>query len=213
MSRRVLPALAAAILVLGTAACGNEGEGPVTTPPPPVDNGPSDGGGLNGGPSDGGGEETEEPTAGAPDVPAPDPADYPGMDEETPEGAEQALRYYIAVVYWGYQTGDTKTLETLYTDNCEQCGDIAAEILNIHATGTRWESTSIQDVGSDSEPGEDTDLQASYGYRVSAHKEMQTDTSLEDIDEIAYTVLAGINWGGDGWIIDWILLAESYHAE
>src|SRR5699024_10334539 len=124
MPRRLLPALATLGLVLGLAACGDGGDGPVTTPPPDLGNGASDGGGSQGDPSDGGGEtepddgETEETEVAAPDVPAPDPADYPGMDEETPEGAEQAFRYYIAVVYWGYQTGDTETLETLHTENC-----------------------------------------------------------------------------------------------
>lgn len=216
MSRRVLATLAAVTLLLGVAACGDEGEGPVTTPPPPVDNGPSDSGGASQEPSDGGGdeEETDEPTVAAPDVPAPDPADYPGMDEETPEGAEQALRYYIAVVYWGYQTGETETLGTLHTKNCEQCRGIATEIQNVGATGSHWDSAPIQQVGSDSEPGDDTDLQASYGYKVGAHKERRTDSQApENVNEIAYTVLAGMNWGDNGWAIDWMLLAESYHAE
>lgn len=55
-------------------------------------------------PSDAGGQEPsdrssvdEEPTAQAPDIPAPDPADFTGMDENTPKGAEQAYRYYIAL--------------------------------------------------------------------------------------------------------------------
>src|SRR5690625_5731156 len=96
MPRQILPALAAAVLALGAAACGHGGDGPVTTPPPALGSDASDGGGSDPDPSDGGGAETEEPTAAAPDIPAPDPADYPGMDAETPEGAEQALRYYIA---------------------------------------------------------------------------------------------------------------------
>lgn len=214
MSRRITPALAAAALALGIAACGNGGDGPVTTPPPAMGNGTSDGGGSESNPSDGGGAETEEPTATAPDVPAPDPADYPGMDEETPEGAEQALRYYIAVVYWGYQTGDAETLETLHSDNCEQCNEITTEILNIDATGAYWSSAPVQNVGSDSEPGDDTDIQASYGYRIGAHEKPQPDTSASaQFDETAYTVLAGMDWDHDSWTIDWMLLAESYHAE
>src|SRR5690625_1958241 len=121
MPRQILPSLAAAVLALGAAACGNGADGPVTTPPPALRSDASDGGGSDPDPSDGGGAETEEPTAAAPDIPAPDPADYPGMNEETPEGAEQALRYYIAVMYWSYQTRDANELEKLHTDTCERC--------------------------------------------------------------------------------------------
>lgn len=214
MSRRVLAALAAATLMLGIAACGNEGEGPITTPPPPVGNGPSDGGGSSQEPSDGGGEESEEPTVAAPEVPAPDPADYPGMDEQTPEGAEQAFRYYIAVVYWGYQTGETETLETLHTENCEQCGEVAEEIRDIGINGAYWDSAPIQHVGSDNEPADDADREVSYGYRVGAHKKRDPETdTLENVKETPYTGLAGMAWNETSWVVDWMLLAESYHAE
>src|SRR5690625_6346354 len=85
MPRRILPALAAAVLALGAAACGHGGDGPVTTPPPALGSDASDGGGSDPDPSDGGGAETEEPTAAAPDIPAPDPADYPRPEEHTSE--------------------------------------------------------------------------------------------------------------------------------
>src|SRR5690625_5440880 len=61
MPRRILPALAAAVLALGAAACGHGGDGPVTTPPPALGSDASDGGGSDPDPSDGGGAETEEP--------------------------------------------------------------------------------------------------------------------------------------------------------
>lgn len=214
MSDRILPALASAALALALAACGGASDGPVTTPPPAMGNGASDGGGPEEDPSDGGGEQTEDAKAAAPDVPAPDPADYPGMDEETPEGAEQALRYYIAVVYWGYQTGDTETLVTLYTENCEQCDDITEEVLNVAKSETYWDSAPIQHIGTDSDPGDDTDLHVSYGYRISAHKENDPEMSAQkDVEEVPYTGLAGMNWSDNKWSIDWLLLAESYHAE
>src|SRR5699024_991460 len=144
---RSLPALAAAVLALGAAACGHGGDGPVTTPPPALGSDASDGGGSDPDPSDGGGAETEEPTAAAPDIPAPDPADYPGMDEETPEGAEQALRYYIAVVYWGYQTGDTETLEGLHQNSCETCLGFGDEISELGQAGSYWKTVTLSDFG------------------------------------------------------------------
>ena len=76
MPRRLLSAAAACTLLLGLAACGEGVDGPVTTPPPSIDiSGPSDWGGDDGAASDGGGDDTS-PSA-APEVPAPDPADYP----------------------------------------------------------------------------------------------------------------------------------------
>lgn len=211
MPRQILPSLAAAVLALGAAACGHGGDGPVTTPPPALGSDASDGGGSDPDPSDGGGAETEEPTAAAPDIPAPDPADYPGMDEETPEGAEQALRYYIAVVYWGYQTGDTETLETLHTDNCEQCAEITDEINDIAESSNYWDGASVTPVSSAHHDSEDFDFEASYGYRVSTHKQSPTEESAAG--ESPYTAVAGFNWVHNTWLVDTLILAESQHAE
>lgn len=214
MARRFLSALAVAALALGVAACGDGGDGPVATPPPALGIDTSDGGGTEGNPSDGGGVETEDPTAASPDVPAPDPADYPGMDEETPEGAEQSLRYYIAVVYWGYQTGDTETLETLYTDNCERCKTITAEIYDIGESSSFWDDAPIIPVSSAYHDSEDFDLEASYGFRIGAHKEPAAGgTDSTEIEETPYTAVAGFNWASDAWLVDTIILAESQHAE
>ena len=117
MSRRLLAAVAVTALTLGLASCGDGGENAVTTPPPKIDIGQSDDGGAE--PSDDGGAEQsdsegagegEDSPAAAPDIPAPDPADYPGMDQETPEGAEQAFKLFWAVILWAHQTGDSSVL-------------------------------------------------------------------------------------------------------
>ena len=100
MPRRLFSAAAAGALLLGLAACGDTTDGPATAPPPDLGiAAPSDGGG-DPAPSDGGGEQTDPSADDAPDIPPPDPADFAGMDENTPEGAEQAFRYYIAVSMW-----------------------------------------------------------------------------------------------------------------
>lgn len=117
MRRRLLAATATAALSLGLVACGDDSEGPVTEAPPSLGIGGSDGGGASddggeasdgGGSDDGGdatGSEGENSAAEEAGIPAPDPADYPGMDENTAEGAEQFTRYFIAVMTWGYQSG------------------------------------------------------------------------------------------------------------
>lgn len=214
MSDRILPALASAALALALAACGGASDGPVTTPPPAMGNGASDGGGPEEDPSDGGGEQTEDAKAAAPDVPAPDPADYPGMDEETPEGAEQALRYYIAVVYWGYQTGDTETLVTLYTENCEQCEEITEEIDDIRESNSFWSDASIEHVGSNVVTSDDFDELVSYAFRLGSHQESSPSSSkVRDVVDTPYTALAGMKWHHGSWSIERILLSESEHAD
>src|SRR5699024_6886832 len=106
MPRRLFSAAAAGALLLGLAACGDTTDGPATAPPPDLGiAAPSDGGG-DPAPSDGGGEQTDPSADDAPDIPPPDPADFAGMDENTPEGAEQAFRYYIAVSMWAHQSGE-----------------------------------------------------------------------------------------------------------
>ena len=214
MPRQILPALAAAVLALGAAACGHGGDGPVTTPPPALGSDASDGGGSDPDPSDGGGAETEEPTAAAPDIPAPDPADYPGMNEETPEGAEQALRYYIAVMYWSYQTGDANELEKLHTDTCERCLERTHDIRSVGDSGTHWSPAPIEDVGTNNIHTDDFDQLISYAYQLGAHQEPNPNTlELEHVPQAPYTALAGMTWDQDAWTVERILISESEHAE
>src|SRR5699024_4287617 len=166
MPRRILPALAAAVLALGAAACGHGGDGPVTTPPPALGSDASDGGGSDPDPSDGGGAETEEPTAAAPDIPAPDPADYPWMDDETTEGAEQALRYYNAVVYWGYQTGDTESLEGLNQNSYETCLGFGNEISELGQAGSYWKTVTLSDFGIKHYDSDAFDIEIGYIFTL-----------------------------------------------
>lgn len=208
MSRRVLAALAAATLMLGTAACGNEGEGPVTTPPPPVANGPSDGGGSSQEPSDGGGDETEEPEVAAPDVPAPDPADYPGMDEETPEGAEQAARYFAAIMIWGFQTGEVSEFEGLFRESCEVCQDNADSIRKFEEAKEYWSPTSLQDIDLSSEPPNEK-YQAIVGYSAVTSEHTEPDLAKgtrTSAPELHLSFGVGLNWLDGQWIVDGLAL-------
>lgn len=180
MHRRILASAAAAALTFGLAACGDEGEnGTVTTPPPSVSVGgsdgdgdaPSDGGGSTDGDgndaSDGGGDST----AAAPDIPAPDPADYPGMDQNTPEGAEQAFRYYVAVMIWGYQTGDSGPLSDLHDSECQTCTLNAETIQGLNAENKYWSSVDVEDIGTSTFDSESFDIEVGYTFYLSAHDE------------------------------------------
>lgn len=175
MHRRILASAAAAALTFGLAACGDGGDGPVTTPPPDIGiDAPSDGGGDD--PSDGGGSASSDggggPTAAAPDIPAPDPADYPGMDQNTPEGAEQATRYFVALMFWGYQTGETTELDKLYTSKCGTCSVNSHNISELDRLGEYWSVSTITDKSITHDTNsENFDVRVGYGMELSPHTE------------------------------------------
>ena len=199
MPRRLLSAAAACTLLLGLAACGEGGDGPVTTPPPSIDiAGPSDGGGDGGGSSDGGGDEAS-PSA-APEVPAPDPADYPGMDEHTPEGAEQAFRYYMALMICGYQTGNVEDMESREIGSCKTCAENRRIILDNSEAGLYWSATSIEDVGVVHYDSEEFDFEVGYIFVLGEHEEPNLETGELELEPATrYTTAAVVDWVDGAW--------------
>ncbi|MDO5645862.1 MAG: DUF6318 family protein [Dermabacter sp.] len=115
-------AAAVAIAALGLTACSNdeEPEKPaVETTAESNEKAASDSGGDDA--SDGG-------EAGGFAMPPenegllpPDRANYPGIDSETDEGAEQTVRFFIDAVYYGNATGDTAPIESVSASNCTLC--------------------------------------------------------------------------------------------
>ena len=204
MPRRLLSAAAACTLLLGLAACGEGGDGPVTTPPPSIDiAGPSDGGGDGGGSSDGGGDEAS-PSA-APEVPAPDPADYPWMDKNTEEGAQQFTRYFFALLIWGYQTGESADLETLYSDNCQTCESNVEPIRKYSDMGEKWTPVTIEDVAVENLPVADNEFDVAVHYEaiVSEHDEPSLDGGEPSkLPALHYRIQSGLVWTEDGWLVD-----------
>ena len=202
MPRRLLSAAAACTLLLGLAACGEGGDGPVTTPPPSIDiSGSSDGGGDDGAASDGGGDEAS-PSA-APDVPAPDPADYPGMDENTPEGAEQAFRYYIAVSMWTHRTGDDKVLRSLEGQGCTGCAELNSDLPKLQEAGSYWGEYSLKDDQIEVYPGDIFDQEVSYSFILSEHLEPDIEAGgSKQVSETEYVTTGGMVWSNDMWIVE-----------
>jgi predicted small lipoprotein YifL len=198
MPRRLLSAAAACTLLLGLAACGEGSDGPVTTPPPEIDiSAPSDGGG-GADPSDGGGDEAD-PSA-APDVPAPDPADYPGMDENTEEGAMQSLRYYVAVSMWAHQTGEDSTLKALEESDCEGCPGFNAELSDLQKLGKYWSHFTVTDVGITPHESKNFQYEVVYSFTVPEHTRPNENTGeAEEYDPVEYIVAAGMDWTSQGW--------------
>ncbi|HEX7351051.1 MAG TPA: DUF6318 family protein [Brachybacterium sp.] len=185
---------------MGLAACNGGSEGPVTTPPPEIDIGQSDDGGAE--PSDGGGADGGSAEA-APDIPAPDPADYPGMDEETPEGAEQAFKYFWAVALWGHQTGESDDLATLGADECGSCGSMVEDIEDIKSSGSYWSSADLEDVSIEEDGSwEDYDSVVTYSFTIDEHVEPAADGgAATEVPKQGVTAVGALSWQDDSWLV------------
>lgn len=210
MSRRLLAAVAVAALTLGLASCGDGGKGTVTTPPPTIGIGQSDDGGA--GPSDDGGAEPsnsdgagegEDSPAAAPDIPAPDPADYPGMDQETPEGAEQAFKFFWALILWAHQTGDSSVLEGLYADECNSCASMADDVEQIAKDGTFWTSVEVEEVSVEVDGSwEEYDSVVTYSFILGEHLEPTPgDSQPESVPDQGVTSVGALEWSGESWVL------------
>lgn len=207
MSRRLLAAVAAAALTFGLAACGDGGDGTVTEPPPEVgigsdDGGASDGGGDEAPSSDGGGAEGD-PVEAAPDIPAPDPADFPGMDENTPEGAEQAFKYYWAITFWGLQTGESAQISELRTEDCGGCEESVAQINEMQKQGRFWSEVMLEDQILESEESESKAMVVNYLFLISAHSEPTADGGgRTEIPQNVYSTAGEMTWMEGVWKVD-----------
>ena len=181
----------------------------MTTPPPSIDiSGSSDGGGDDGAASDGGGDDAS-PSA-APDVPAPDPADYPGMDENTNEGAVQAFRFYIATVYQAHSTGDSAPLAGMYRETCESCAGLEQDVQELEQGDDLWPATTIVDVWSDPYESESFDVEVSYGFRLST--DGRSNGGGDSGDPTAMTAIAGMDWEDGRWVVGGMQIGESEHG-
>jgi len=218
MSQRFLSGVAVVALTMGLAACNGGSEGPVTTPPPEIDIGQSDNGGAE--PSEGGGGEVDGgdtnadgasdgggdgdgSTEAAPDIPAPDPADYPGMDEETPEGAEQAFKYFWAVALWGHQTGQSDELATLGADECGSCGSMVDDIEDIKSSGSYWSSADLEDVAIEEDGSwEDFDSVVTYSFTIDEHVEPAADGgAATEVPKQGVTAVGALAWEDSSWLV------------
>lgn len=204
MPRRLLAIAAAAALTFTFAGCDVGGDGPATEPPEQV--GTSDGGGA--GPSDGGGAAPndsggdDDQTIAAPDIPAPDPADYAGMDEHTADGATQAFRYYIAVSMWAHQTGETELLNSLQSDDCEGCAYLNKDIPPLQEHEKYWGKFSISDIGTLAHDSDTFEHEIGYQFALSSHtRPTETFEGKTEVENLKYNAVAGLYWVSGQWIV------------
>ena len=195
---RVLAASAA--LVLALSACGGD---------EPPDNGldgtmpdlstSSDNGGTGDtAASDAGGDSGSENLAAS--IPAPDPADYPGMDKNTPEGAEQAFKYYIAVLTWAHQTGDTELVSTLHSDDCSDCMEFEGYIQDAREADLLWHSVEYQAGESVIYDSDKYDHEIGFFFILGEHQEPNHNYSeYTTVPESEIFAVGGLSWEEGQW--------------
>ena len=208
---RVLAASAA--LVLALSACGGDEppdnglDGTMPDLSTSSDNGgTSDNGGAdNTAPSDAGGDSGNENLAAS--IPAPDPADYPGMDQNTPEGAEQAFKYYIAVLMWSHQSGDTDLLSKLSGQDCNSCARLLNQVEELKSMNSFWSEAPIEDYDSWHESSDRYDIEVSYLFTLGAHSEPSDDPDQPStVPAAEYVSRGGLEWDGESWNVNGLSL-------
>lgn len=205
MTRRLLTASAAAALVLGLAACGDDTGGTITDPPSTIATGASDGGGTSdgggAGGSTGGASDDGGNTEAAPDIPAPVPADYPGMDEHTDEGAEQAFKYFLAATVYGFQTGEVELITRLSGPECVGCNSALDSIEYYNENKTFWSPTEITEYSIDSEAhGDGYEYTVTYEGQLTRHSELNPESnSVVNLGDQNYVFGGGMNWIDGEW--------------
>ncbi|WP_106505666.1 DUF6318 family protein [Brachybacterium timonense] len=203
---RVLAASAA--LMLALSACGGDEppdnglDGTMPDLSTNSDNGgASDNGGTdNTAASDAGGDSGSDDLAAS--IPAPDPADYPGMDQNTPEGAEQAFKYYIAVLTWAHQTGDTELLSTLHSDDCSNCKGFESRIETLRDSDSLWVSATVTPGHSEVMDAENFDHEVGYIYTIDrSFRNNSIDAQSDEPEVVEVSTVGGLTWVDNSWIV------------
>jgi len=188
---------AVSVLALGLAACdGGSDESPPTVTTTTTAASPTE-------------PETISATPSQPAVEAPDPAAYPGMYEQTEEGAKQAHRYFWALTVFGYQTGDVSKISGMYSANCGYCAAAVTDIKDLTDNGYYWSPASIVDDSLGSEVEDESSIVVSYRFRIGEHKEHDTETGDPFTEsEKSYAAVGRMKWETDHWELDSVALAQ-----
>jgi hypothetical protein len=209
-TRRALSSLAVLALAAGLmVGCSDKDEpspsaGSEANASAPVEQ--SDGGGA--------GEESTKPN-----VPKPDPKDYPGMDEHTDEGAEQAFKYFMELALWGYQTGDSSEFKSLYVnETCDACVRTAHEIDETKENGTQWSPVDAETRLEFSDPvTEDSDrydYEVGYVITLGAHEEdVFGNTKKRNVESVEYVGAGAMDWVGGKWGVAGVKMEKKSNVE
>lgn len=91
------------------------------------------------------------------------------MDEHTPEGAEQAFKYYIAYLIWSVQSGDVEGLADLATDSCKGCDVLEQEISTRRLNKSLWGKAHLTPRATEIHESDLSEHEIAYLYEISPH--------------------------------------------
>lgn len=207
--RRALTLAAASLLALGLTACGDDAAKPET-----------ESASTSAGPTTSAAPATTStaaettpaatpPASTAPAVAAPDPADYPGMDQQTEEGAKQFVRYYLAVNYYSFATGDTAEVSRISGDACTFCSDSIASATKLHQDGGYWEVPCLEFIEQAAAPVEGYAMGVESRIRVPSYRAREsTNAPLSEQSEETLLVSVGLEWVEDHWEVQDVFFSE-----
>lgn len=140
-------------------------------------------------------------TATTPAMAAPDPKDFPGMDEKTEDGAKQAYRYFIRTYLYMRVTGDSAPLEAMATDDCEWCTEVAT---NVKESGPPWRSFDITDQAIDLDPIKSNRTVIFYDFSISVESRGSTTEKerSEDREPQDLRVASNLRWAESQWNVE-----------
>lgn len=139
----------------------------------------------------------------APAVAAPDPADYPGMDQQTEDGAKQFFRFYWASVTHAYTTGDSRPISNLFSTACTYCTKTTQTIDRLSANEALWGAASIHSETSTTTSFGDGQAEVLYDFFLTSHEESTDDFSARTIEpEVHYATAGKLHWIGNGWQVE-----------
>lgn len=200
IARRLLALGALASLAVGASACGSGGSDEEPTPAAPTAQQAS---------------PTPTPKVLAPEgmtprqtpppVDPPDPADFPGMEEQTEDGAQQAFAYYWAVAITANQSGDTSALAQLGAESCDACAQYVDQVTERVEKDQLWPPATV--TTEVLEKYEDTDIDNVVLYRFTVTFEEQEGKRTPD--PASYVSVGGLEWTDGGWkVLDFALQSE-----
>lgn len=189
--RRAVVAVSVGALALALAACDQGGAEPTTAPSSVT---PSTTAAPTSAPP------TEEPTSAAPEVPAPNPADFPGMDQQTEEGAKQAFRYFWAALLYGYATGDVAPFRSISADECKYCVDAQSDVERLKERGEYWDLVVPAETYARTTSESSETVYVTFDFVIPAHREPgETPGAPTDHEDSAHSSIGKLNWVNGAW--------------
>lgn len=148
-------------------------------------------------------EPTVEPANTPSAVPPPNPAEFPGMDQQTEDGAKQAYRYFWAAVLYGHQTGDASIIEDMSMPECRYCNTPLGDVEVFRETKSFWGAASMNDKLLESEVEDGANVIVTYEFELSAHQEKDPATGiLSERPAKNYGTSGRTTWSDSRWKLD-----------